>query len=417
MYRSLLTLPFYFLLIIGLTVPSDGQHGFLSVKGVSFILALVTFGAFFLRPDYKQNWVKAFCALLAALGFLSHWFLIGILSGESVLQSQFDQLKLFLVTLFFPFAAYMLLEAHYITIQSIYKTAIYATFAYVFTKVALVSMHLVGWVDLWGFLDMLGIRFMKMDILEGLDRVQTSADIAPPFLLFFVLRAELLDVHLSKKFKFAYALLTLLATFLSFSRVLLAVYAASVCLATFTLSLRAIRNYCILLTFSLLTAYLAIGPSTVHKVVERRFFSRDTTYSDDVRVRQIDALYSGFKETPFLGKGLGASAAYVRDPDSPHSYEVQWMAFLFQFGIFGFMLLMIPVVGIALFLCQPTRFHLACLGVYIIFLLAGLTNPFLISLASGILYTLFALPGTIGLIKKRSSPSPCPLPQALTRSF
>lgn len=394
MYRTLLTIPYLLLLVVGLTIPSDGQHGFLSVKGISFMLSLVSFGAFFLRPNYQESLTKCLGASLCAAGILCASFLIGLLYGETPLSAQVDQFKLFLVTLYFPFATYMLLEGGLITAQTIYKTAFLATFAYVFTKVAAVSLHLLGIIDMWSALQSIGIRFMKMDIVEGLDRLQTSADIAPPFLLFFVFRADLLGLPLSKKFKVTYALLTLAATFLSFSRVLLAVYGASLFLAACTLSYRGMVKAFLALSCALLMAYIAIGPSTVHQVIERRFFSGETSYSDEVRIRQIQALKGEFLEHPFFGKGLGGYASsYIRDPDSPHSYEVQWMAFLVQFGLIGFLILLIPFIAIATALFKrATRFHFALLCTYLIFLLSGLTNPFLISLASGILYTLFALP-------------------------
>lgn len=401
MYRILLIAPYIFLLIVGLTIPSDGQHGFLSIKGLSFILSLITFGAFFLRPNYRERWLQSCSAFLAAIGFLLIWFLIGFYQGETPLSSQLDQFKLFLVTLYFPFATYMLLEAHLIKIQTIYKTALYAVFTYAFAKVALVSLHLLGIIDLWSILSSLGVRFMKMVIIGGLDRVQTSADIAAPFLLLFALRADVLGISFSRTFKTLFAIVTFLSTFLSFSRVLLVVYAASLVLTTLTLSPRAIRNATLISFVAMLSAYLAIGPTTFNQIIERRFLSQETYVSDEIRGRQIDALWNDFLRHPLLGKGLGANTPdYVRDIELPHSYEVQWLAFLFQFGILGILILAIPFVALGRSLLQnPTRFHLAVLGSYLLFLLSGLTNPFLISLASGILYTLFYLPTRIPLAR------------------
>ena len=405
MYRTLLVAPYIFLLFVGLTIPSDGQHGFLSIKGLSFIVSLLTFGAFFLRPNYKEDWLQGCSAFLAGIGCLLLWFLIGLYQGETPLSSQLDQFKLFLVTLYFPFATYILLEGHFITIQTIFKTAFYAVFAYAFTKITLVSLHLLGIIDLWSLLEILEIRFMKMVIIEGLDRVQTSADITPPFLLFFALRADLLGISFSRTFKTLFAVLIFLSTFLSFSRVLLAVYAASLILATLTLSPRAIRNTTAASLLVLFLAYLGIGPTNVHRIIERRFLSQDTFISDEIRGRQIDALWNDFLSHPFLGKGLGAhTPEYIRDAEFPHSYEVQWLAFLLQFGIIGSLLIGLPLFALAQSLLQtPTRFRLATLASYLMFLLAGLTNPFLISLASGILYTLFYLPSRISL------PRPSPL--------
>ena len=385
-------------------VPSDGQHGFLSIKGLGFLLSALTFGAFFLRSEYKEAWIKSCMAFGATLSFLILWFLIGLIRGDVPLNSQFDQFKLFIVTFYFPFATYLLLEARLISLTTLYKIIFYSAFSYVFCKVMLVTLHLLGGIDLWAWLDLVGFRFMRMDIIDGLDRVQTSADLAPPFIFFFVLRAEALGIPLSKKFKTVFAVFTLLSTFLSFSRLLLFVYVVSLGLAFLTLSLRTIRNGFIALLFLCTVSYIAIGPTTVHQVIERRFFSRDNTASDDIRIRQIDALYADFIQNPFLGKGLGASASsYIRDPDSPHSYEVQWMAFLLQFGLLGSFLLSLPFLALAnKILNAPfSRFRLALFCSYALFLTAGFTNPFLISLASGVLYTLY--------FTASSTPFPYPL--------
>lgn len=392
MYRILITFPYFLLVAIALTIPSDGQHGFLSIKGLPFLFSTLTFGAFFFRNAYKETWVKTCFFLGGGIGFLLIWFLIGLYSGETFLQSQFDQLKLFLVTLYFPFATYLLLEGQLISLTTFYKAVFYSSFAYVFCKILLVSLHLLGGIDLWNWLELSGIRFMKMDILNGLERVQTSVDLVPPFLIFFILRSEAIGIPLSKTFKALFAFFALLSTFLSFSRMLLFVYMVSISLAFFTLSLRTICKSLIAISMLLIISYFALGPSNVHQVVERRVFSYENTASDDVRIGQIDALYEDFHRHPLFGKGLGAHAStHIRDPDSPHSYEVQWLAFLLQFGLIGSFFLSLPflALGNQILNAPLTRFRLALFFSYLLFLLAGFTNPFLISLASGLLYTLY----------------------------
>jgi hypothetical protein len=144
----------------------------------------------------------------------------------------------------------------------------------------------------------------------------------------------------------------------------------------------------------LIGSIIAIGPSKVQKIVELRVLSRNTTASDTTRKLQINALLNEFYQSPYLGKGLGAYVSTnIRDPILKHSYEVQWMAFLMQFGIFGLSLILIPLGFIAFQIlniphCQAKY---AFLILYQLWLASGFTNPFLISLGSGILYTCFYL--------------------------
>ena len=56
-------------------------------------------------------------------------------------------------------------------------------------------------------LDLVGIRYMSMAMLQGnLSRLQTSVDIITPFLLLFVLQAKRLNLGLSKRFIYLYRL-------------------------------------------------------------------------------------------------------------------------------------------------------------------------------------------------------------------
>lgn len=65
------------------------------------------------------------------------------------------------------------------------------------------------------------------------------------------------------------------------------------------------------------------------------------------RVDQFYALFKGIKEHPFCGSGLGASAerfGSIRSIEMPWSYELYYVAFLFQVGIIGFALYTLGVI-------------------------------------------------------------------------
>ena len=90
---------------------------------------------------------------------------------------------------------------------------------------------------MWRWLDLIGIRYMSMAILQGnLSRLQTSVDIITPFLLFFVLQGNRLNLRFSRRFVYFYLFISIPAIFLSFSRFLYGVAAVSAILYWLTLN-------------------------------------------------------------------------------------------------------------------------------------------------------------------------------------
>lgn len=387
--------PYYLLLFIGVAIPSDGQHGVLSLKGASFLVANLSllFCAWSRRLFHMEHLQVLIIFCWAFVG-LCIWFCISVTYDEAPLTAQTDQFKLFITTFSFPLATYYLVREGLITPPQIFKVTFCMSLAYMLLKVSLATLHFLGVIQLWDLLDQLGFRFMRMIIYGGLERLQTSVDILPPFLLFFVLISDSLNVPLKKSFKRVFIVLSLLSTFLSFSRTLLAIYALSWGLYIFTLSGRKMLKIGSGLLALICITTLLIGPETVYKVVEKRFFSYDSTLSDDYRKKQVDALLKDFEQYPLFGKGLGGFATtYVRDPEMPHHYEVQGLAFLMQFGIVGSLILICPFLWMGYRLVQGSfsRFKLAYVALLILWMLAGFTNPFLISLSSGVIYALFML--------------------------
>lgn len=390
-----LTLPYFFLLAVGLMVPSDAQHGFLSIKSLSFLGAMGAIGCYAaLRQKVSEGQFKILCFGCASASFLLLWLLISLSREQTTSTSQFDQFKLFLITLAVPLSTLYLVQENLITAQQVFKTAIYASFAYALLKVLLVALHLLHIVNAWAIIDMLGIRYMRMGIYGGLDRFQTSVDIATPFLLFFLLNASRLGLSFSELFRWSFLAVSLFSTFLSFSRYLIFIYMASGILYWLTLRSRPFIKVGILLILSCIAAFFAIGPEKVEKVIHRRVFSMNSFRSDQTRVKQGQALLEAYEETPFFGKGIGGYVPdHIRDRVLLHSYEVQWAAFLMQFGLLGLLFLISPLLYIAWRMVEASfsRARWSFLGAFLLWLMSGFTNPFLISLTSGIIYALFCL--------------------------
>ncbi len=132
----------------------------------------------------------------------------------------------------------------------------------------------------------------------------------------------------------------------------------------------------------------------LHNSLHLRFASHANTLSDTIRKEQSQALWEEIYLHPFIGKGLGGYTEKSIRGESPsmyYLYEVQWLSFLMQFGVIGLSLLL----GAAFILIIPAftppwrqeKRFLATL--YLVWLASGLTNPYLLSLTSGIVYALF----------------------------
>lgn len=395
--KPILLLPFFILVIVGFTVPSDGAHGLLSIKSLSFISTVFcTFFLILLTQRFHLAQFKVISFLICSFAFLLSWLMLSIIYGETPTNSAFDQFKMVWLTISVVAISVYLVSEKLISFQTLLKVIIYANCFYSTIKVIAVIMHCLGLINMWALVDRLGIRFMSMNIVGILPRFQTSIDIASPFLLYFFFQAKKIGIEWSLRFKVWYLFFSTIAIFLSFSRFLMFIGVLSWVLHVLTERAPTIVKAALCALILMMAGVAIVGVDTVYKVIERRLFSSDNYASDYARSQQIEALLEEYDQFPIMGKGLGGFAKkLVRDGQILHSYEVQWVALLMQFGWIGLILLLYPLWIIAAnILSQPwTR---SKIGLFILFsgwLFSGFTNPFLISLTSGILYALFLLMG------------------------
>lgn len=392
--------PYFAMIVIGLMMPSDGNHGLLTPKSLSF---LSCFGLLMFYTLFKHRLTRyqlyLICFAFCAISFLLMWMFVGHWQKNEWLDGAFDQFKIFAITIATVMMTLNLVHEGLSTKEKILKVIIYANFTYSFLKVMIVVLHFAGILNMWRWLDFIGIRYMSMAMLQGnLSRLQTSVDIITPFLLFFVLQAKQLNLSLSRRFTYLYLIISIPAIFLSFSRFLYGVAVVSAILYWFTLNFTGFVRVLMVTIILGICGVAWVGVDKVQILIHERFFSYDNKMSDQVRVDQINALMNELETVPLLGKGMGGYVeSLVRDGMIQYSYEVQWVAFLMQFGILGFSILLIPVLLIAykLFLPPFTKVKLGFLGLFLVWLLSGFTNPFLISLTSGIVYSIFLLASDI----------------------
>jgi hypothetical protein len=396
---SIFAWPYFVMLLTGLMLPSDGNHGLLSPKSLAFIASFFSLTTYFiLRRQISHYQLKLLLFTLCAISFLWLWFIFGFIFDSTQMAGAVDQFKLFIITLSVSIMTLYLISEKLASPQKIIRIVIYANFTYSLIKLTLVALHLLNIINMWSVLEAMGIRFMSMLILHGIARLQTSVDIITPFLLFFVLQSTPLKLVLSKNFQRIFSVISILSIFLSFSRFLIMVGAVSYLLYWMTLSASRISKGLFSLIVVCFIATYLIGTENVAQIFEQRFLSSDNTSSDQTRVDQIHALLNEFYQTPYLGMGMGGKARdVVRDHELQHSYEVQWVAFLMQFGVIGILFLCVPLAMISQFFVSSTfsRVKSSFFVLFLLWLFSGFTNPFLISLTSGIVYSIFLAAGDI----------------------
>ena len=213
-------------------MPSDGNHGLLTPKSLSFLscFALMMCYSIF-RFRMTQYQLNLICFALTSISFLLIWMFIGHWQKNDWLEGGFDQFKIFAITIATVMMTMNFVHEELTTQEMILKIIIYANFFYSLVKVMIVVLHFAGIINMWRWLDFIGIRYMSMAMLQGnLSRLQTSVDIITPFLLLFVLQTKELNLGLGRRFRFFYLLVSVPAIFLSFSRFLYGVAAVSVIL-------------------------------------------------------------------------------------------------------------------------------------------------------------------------------------------
>lgn len=146
-------------------------------------------------------------------------------------------------------------------------------------------------------------------------------------------------------------------------------------------------------TFSVVVAIAAIGLvawAAVEMVGASFFVQRAVSVLDFQenssnleRAIQARVLVAGIQSAPFFGHGAGAVASYTRSIESPWSYELFYLATVYQYGLIGFTIYAGLVCMIIRWLVIQVKAHgrggfeYCFLAGFISFMMATATNPYL----------------------------------------
>ena len=386
-------IPYLLLLAVGLTIPSDGNHADLNLKAISFVAAATCFiaylGVFEITPQ-TSCLIYYSCQMVVILLIGCLFSLFNAWDFSSFL----DQSKIIFITFFVWFLTLFYTLENVLTFKLFFRTIIFANFAYCLFKAFIIALLILKIISLNQLEHSFNFRVMSMTLAGAVTRLQTSVDIVTPFLLFFVLISDKLNISFSTTFKSIYLIFAIIALGFSFSRYLSLVALVAISLFFIMANLRQ-KVITLGISALIVTAlFMSIKTDTLIDLVSLRFFSQEAISSDTTRSDQVLALSKEFLKRPLFGKGIGSySLEVVRDLKNPHSYEVQWLALVMQMGLIGICLFALPMLMIYkyIFMMPKLFLKISVATMFSLWLLAGLFNPFLLSIASGIVYALFSV--------------------------
>ena len=394
----------YYISILCFALPSG------SVLGIP-IKMFVTFGLlglFFVWSTIKKRPIAfdfVIMGFLFILVALSIWACIGVINGYETIMACF---KSFLSLLITVFSAYLLIKNKVVSLDKSIKAIYSAAFLIVVIKFAceaVLMLHIVEWNqfrDVYSYIT--GTDVTTMVIQFGgfpIYRIMATNDFLPLVIAGFYLVFE--NKSILKKLVVIVALGVY--TFVVYSRVAMIQYAVIILFYLACLIWELIRNtttkkmtICVLLSFLVVGVFGVIFVfqsetilsyiSTFAESMYERWFGNSAEYSDSFRDEQSKYLWDGIMKTPILGQGLGSYVrGYIRSYALPFSYEAEYLSFIYQFGLVGFITIIGGIICIFANICfsnkQGIRLNLLLLINFGIWALRPLYNPQFLSSSSG----------------------------------
>ncbi len=231
---------------------------------------------------------------------------------------------------------------------------------------------------------------ITLEIVPGLIRIQTINDVVSPFIIYYLLK----EYHRFRKYNYIYISIFLLSLLFAYSRALWILTLFILMIYAFTSIGQRVKYKAINYIFSFILI-MPILAYTGSDLLSSRFSNQISASSDTTRVTQSTELYNKFSESVVFGHGLGAYVAnIIRDEKEPFSYETQWLALLMQIGVLGVSLIVTAVFFgfFYLYKNEPTS---GWPFIYLLWIILPLTNPYLLSSVSAVVFALCLLIPTV----------------------
>lgn len=147
---------------------------------------------------------------------------------------------------------------------------------------------------------------------------------------------------------------------------------------------------CCAAIIAIILVSVVISKTNIIEALIFRFKGNSTVESDSIRDVQTFELITGIKDSLFFGHGTGSYLFnYTRSSVTPYSYEKEYLSYIYQFGVFGFCLIIMPTIFFFYKICvsnlKNKYVKYIAIANFLIWAIRPFFNPGFISSNSGII--------------------------------
>ncbi|HBR0925864.1 TPA: hypothetical protein L9K48_005031 [Klebsiella quasipneumoniae subsp. quasipneumoniae] len=383
---SQLSIAFFIFLIVFL--PS-GSIGGVNIKVLSMLIML---GSVFLvlLSSQKLKGKSIFLLFSIAISFI--FVVLNFMNASSISLSKgyaTAEGGLFLTYFICTAVLFIVIIEKVISREKIIKIIFNSCLLYSMVKIFITILSFLGVVSINEIAQIIyttyGIKPMLFPITDKLSRFQLANDYIVCFALYFIIcKKSSIDFIRKSTLSFSYYILVV-SVLISFSRYMMLVMAIGLMIKFF--DIRKISGKSVLITSASLLFFAIIYVSNINEIndaIALRFVSDDNSVSDATRQLQVSCLSNAFEQKPLLGHGgLGDYSQNCPGPrDAEFSYEVQYLGFLYRYGILQTLFLVILYVSQFIVTTDRpviSKDNLPSLLAVAMWILIGFFNPYLVS--------------------------------------
>lgn len=337
----------YYLFLLTIILPCGKLYGF-PFKDIVFCLLLIVLLFYFSKNNLFID--KNITSILIVMLFVITWCVIGTLNNYY--PYSISQTKNFFSLYLTIIITYIFINNNLLDLNKIKRVLYVVMFVKIISKLLIELMVISGVLSIGNFNYLYNEVFNWNPVIMYIDalnliRIQTASDIFPVVIFGFYFMEKNVRVY-KKSIVLA---LTSIYVIVIYSRVILVQFIVMLIVLYFYMFRNVLkRDIKRVLVFPLLGALLLYPLSNLDLnnltlAIIDRFNSYQVTLSDNIRDNQGPYLIEKFEENIILGSGIGAySKDYIRSDEAKYSYEKEYLSFLMQLGVLGFVLIVLVSV-------------------------------------------------------------------------
>lgn len=327
-----------YMLVLSYVLPSGILRGIPIQRICIYALLLVSL-VIALKEKPLLELIRQFKLEILVTGAGVLWWGTSYLRGEAYCTQFFSLLY---VTLFLFTAVVILIRCDVLDLDMLVRCMLVMLFGKMLEKMGMELLFLLDRIpyeqvgELYRNLFGTDVTTMTMDVgtIEFI-RVQSSSDA----IVFSLSPALWFLPQIKKEVRTLLFVLTGAFSLIVFSRIYLAQFAFFAVVLLVYYGRKASKKIKIgAAAVLMLTAVFWLRPAI--ELISLRFFSSYVSESDSIRMEQLQKFMEEIPKHLWLGKGMGSYLPdYLRSIETPFSYELEYVSYIYQLGIVGFVLI------------------------------------------------------------------------------